>query len=352
MKHVIMGILLVLRLSCACSMNIAREQSFMGCVNKNFYLRVHDGRDEMLFTVKKQKMTEIITELTPRLLVKDIQALNRTRTTLTTCRGAQITVEFFENGCHNAIVVGLGAWEKAEDIYRFVKLLSPNFDVITVQYEWHNWSALKNAWYSFFHCDGFFENNPEEIEAIVDFLRQNATYHEIVGIGVCYTAMMMAWAQARCCSRQKPLFTKLILDSVPYSARTFFEALMRDPSLGQNPEGSEPGCWRRLGDMYPLATLRRSLLSAYVSEFCVAQWLAQITNVSILFVRGMNDQQVSPKDFSRLWNATSVQKIAFLTPYHHANNFKWEARALYTYVVQNFVEQTFDDFVANMTSAT
>ena len=320
----------------------------------DYFLRLPDAREIPLFQAEDNIVTTLPqNEEHPEEYQKEIQARKVTDYAVTTEHGITIPVRLYENDSPNLIVLALGKGANIKDTERFVRALCPMYSVVTFNYEWHDFSSVQWGKTPFQIGKAFFDHNHEEVVAVVKFVRDlkakgQAKFEQVIGLGECYSTLTFARAQAISCQKNEPLFDKLILDSAFYSVKACAEAIIKDPWLMyDNFEGGCPSWIQAICGHWMILTPSTTVLGLFLPDASVEQYLKEIRETPILFIRGQNDTFVLPQYFELLWGAVQHKKKAvFFTPFNHSNSFeRKKARKQYLCVIDKFINNDFDRFI-------
>jgi len=220
--------------------------------------------------------------------------------------------------CRNSktvIVLGSLFPDKQDRWKNKVRQLSP-YDVITFDYAW--------KFASIHPQQNLVSDRYKDVIAAVEYLRTlEPAYTNIIGLGACYSAFTFTAAQADYLSKKsRPLFDKLIIDSMFDSLLTLALSVAADPSLQCN---NDTGClpdWLK----WIFRTLRPDwLLKRIVPEVSMIPHLQAISDTTpILFIHGQKDLLIPIERFRFIWNTVHKDKsVAFVTPYSHVRNMRY-----------------------------
>lgn len=257
-------------------------------------------------------------------------------TTLTS-DGETITGTLLDRGSDTLIVVGGGFTNYREQMAPFGDLYHEH-DVLFFDYRGHgapetqgfvewisSWLTWKGIIKRSFGVDiskiklGLTEE--KDVRAIVDEAKAYKTYKQVVGLGICYSAMIFLKTQAL----HPHTFNKLIIDGVWLSLDQATKVLSKDLAMLWSPQR---GGW----SSKPFSQnkrFRKALLSLaeYCSgiEFNTLSLLDYVPNLSpdlpILFIHGKDDLMSGREQFEHVWNATgSKKKAALITSNEHVWN--------------------------------
>jgi len=252
-------------------------------------------------------------------------------------KDVSVNFSWYQSGKAELIVLAVGKGGTPKDKLPFIKEFTQNYDVITFDYEWQNPAPLyKRLARIASPLKRYFEHNYREIHAIVNYVRQQKKYDCIIGHAECYSAFMFVKAQAL--NGDIQLFDKLVLDSPILSVKNVIKSLFKNPALCANPLDGESSVLVKtlVGNKLFL-----KLIDICSKDYSIQEYLAKI-NIPVLFIRGMNDAMVNEGDFLTLWKTANDLKVAFMTPYHHADSFKQKnGRREYLYIENLFIQNAF-----------
>jgi pimeloyl-ACP methyl ester carboxylesterase len=203
----------------------------------------------------------------------------------------------------------------------------------------------------------------EEFDAytVVEWLRNQQGYDNVIGMGVCYGTLIFSKAQGlheRACRagiRSGRLFDKLILDSAWISLKNFCEKLGNDPKLIVTPQ---KGGWSELWpckkgffkNFFP--ALIKNAIGIQVDDRTVLPYLSDIHQAPILFWYGKDDLTVTRNEFERIWHATGhTHKVAVITSNPHVINHIKQKEA-YALINELFIEMNQSMFLNALTDPT
>ena len=294
-------------------------------------------------------------EQTIAALVENYPLQKETRTSvdyaLTSNDNKQINTRLYKNNSSTLLVLGQGFPGAKESLKYFISLF-PDYDVVIFDYRWLNLQeytlSLKTitnpTQYWIYDCI-------EDAKTVVHHFIAQKKYTEVIGLGICYSNFIFATLQAEAETlQQKPLFTKLILDSSWLSLEEFIRHICLDPWLPFSPQ--EGGCPEFIKKFlkHPIV---HSTLSATLHLICpkasIEPQLNALTTTPILFIHGRGDLLVDEDNFNTLWAATPTPyKAAYLTSSRHSDNM-YGAPELYSYLCSTFIQSpTLTEFNASL----
>lgn len=169
-------------------------------------------------------------------------------------------------------------------------------------------------------------------------------YSEVVALGVCFGACLVAEAQCQLQQRDRPQsFDRIILDSMPTTHRDVINNWVQDPT-GVQSGGAQTSSdsWKWFAS-FSLIRGSASVISYYgVPEISFLKATAQL-QCPVLFIHGTDDASVTNEQFNQLYGSVSHQKkYAFVTPYRHMRHCK-ESSGMYCEFVQQFMNKPIDE---------
>ncbi len=256
--------------------------------------------------------------------------------TLTTESGIEVPVLHIDRKSDTVIILGQGLSDPKEIMLPTAALFS-DYDVILFDYRWstnfdtYQFKAIATC--SF--ITKMFHNEAEEIRAVLSHIKDKE-YTNVVGLGLCYSAILFAKVQSEY-TDSNGSFTHLVLDSCMTTLESMGHCLAADPYLMDKAhEGGAPAWLRTVTG----SRVMRALIS---SGFMCAQDLEvtkDLKNCScpILFIHGKKDYMVPESEFEKLWNAApSELRTEVLTPFYHAHNLA--NRKAYGLVIKEFIKK-------------
>jgi hypothetical protein len=264
--------------------------------------------------------------------------------------GITFEATFIDNKRSKIIVLGQTFPAPTRSMRYFIKTLGDAYDYVIFDYRWTKSSEMLwrlNTWVQ--PSYEILDNSAEEVTSVVDFVRQQKKYDDVIGLGTCYSSYTFLKAQEQAIEDKVPFFTKLILDSCFFSLYTLFETNSRDPYFTP----TEKTGWAR-------RTLHNMLQKEFVHSVItnIMYWitphissvssLQKINAIPLLFIHGKDESIVKPEHFEELWKAAAnIESAAVLTPFEHVRNIN-NNKAAYTYIVNTFINNDFDTFTRTM----
>lgn len=266
---------------------------------------------------------------------------------LTTTSGVACPARFFDNNRDRVIVLGQGFFCDSNVMQDFVSLLGSDFDYITFDYRWKEFAsfALNPSTYLRPQQKIFYDEQ-EEVLAVVRFVKSRKEYREVIGLGQCYSSFLFVVAQAEEQIKGKQLFSRLILDSCWYSLNQFARNVGKDFGLIANPQKGGSFLLQKICASYALESLIAGLIQC-LPDVTIQSYAAQLKNIPVLFIHGMNDKLIPIESFTRVWHTVQAPKSLLLTPHRHADNLQSDGMMIQA--CQLFLQSSsVNDFVVKM----
>jgi pimeloyl-ACP methyl ester carboxylesterase len=255
---------------------------------------------------------------------------------------------YFNRGSDTLLLVGGGLANDRDILAPFVAMF-PTYDIVLFDYRGHGLNhkprSLKGKVtkrYTGIDCSVVTLCNKEEEEvlSVLSEFKNRKNYKNTFGIGLCYSAVTFAKAQAVCPNS----FDKLIFDGSWPMLKELTQKFCKDPKLFLDPQrGSTTG--RLFGRIPPLRWLFR----------IIGEWLFGMKfdkginalesfaklNVPVLFFHSTRDLLITNEQFQRIWEIIPHnQKIAVITPERHLQNFI-KHKELFALMGQLFFENSY-----------
>ena len=183
-------------------------------------------------------------------------------------------------------------------------------------------------------------NHAQDTQAAISWLRTQKQYASVVGLGVCRSSFIYAYAQAR---SHNTHFDKLILDSPFFSIENFLHIIASDPLVtcyGRNLWHVFPARVRWLFTTLGAGTIAHLLaktLWADTNDIHILNYTKQIT-VPTLIVHGTSDILLSLEQVHALWSSLgSSYKALLVTDNQHSRNHCRDDKELYAHIVGTFL---------------
>lgn len=272
--------------------------------------------------------------------------------TFTAQDNTKVRATYFDRQSDVLVIIGPGFTNEREKLSPFIHIFD-RYDLVLFDYRGHGYDPEK--WdFNFFSRS--FGVNPsqthlglaeeQEVFALVKGMKSQKDYSKVVGIGICYSAMIFAKAA----SLQKDLFTHLVLDGCWFSLETFTTRLSHDLKLIPNPQH---GGWKNfiLTQMAwgrnMLISTAQSILGVKFQSLSSLDFLPHLPpDLPLLFFHGKNDLMISRHEFELMWSATACnKKLAVITSNPHVRNH-FKQKELYKCVVELFVSEPFERCVS------
>ncbi len=276
--------------------------------------------------------------------------------TVLTRDGYKIPCTFFDRNSDKLLVVGEGFTNQREIVSPFIDMF-PHHDIVIFDYRGHGLSSKKTNFsltkYLFgADCYKAKMGAEEELDvfAVVDSLKRIKQYKQINGLGICYSALIFAKAEAiRQKESNEQLFNHLILDGCWLSLENFVEKIIKDPKRICSPQY---GGWKNSWPIHTrwfqkcLTSLGQELFHTKFNQVSILDYLPYIKDTSILYFYGKNDLVISRHEFKIIWNATKIKnKTAIVTSNPHVRNHLKE-KEIYTLICDLFLDLPHNQFIS------
>lgn len=292
-----------------------------------FVLKTNDPHQEINFSLPLKQVHQ---KNNPHETIKKIL--------LTTPDGEEIPALFFDRNKDKVIVGGQGFPGPKEEM-KWTTRLFHDYDVIIFDYRWHKMPRFIMRLSTLLHpVKTLFLQEKQEVKTVIDYLKKQKKYKEVIGLGECYSNFTFAAAQAEAEEKHETCFTKLILDSCWHNSRDWVEQISLDPWLPFSPQTGGTPTWLQSFLHKPFVhwAITR-ILNLITPRLSVEPYLNKVT-VPLLFIHGKNDKLV-PLDpvFKKVWALTkTTEKAVFITPYEHSYN--WQNSWLYRKICHCFIK--------------
>lgn len=319
-------------------------------LNNNFILAAQDNFSNQDWS--KYFDTKVLKNPNSRKKLLDDE--NPKKVEFSTADNIKINGYFIDRGANKAILIGQGFLASCEKLIPFFKIF-PEYDLLIIDYRWYKSFKFPN-YITADPLDKYIYQAKEDVIAAVKFLRNNKQYETITGIGICYSGLIYAIAQAEvfCQGNKSLLFDKLIIDSGYYSTAEIAYATIKDPKLCcDNKHG---GCPPLIKSILSNELISRAL--KYLGNFCLGKkferlsmekYLPMIEKTPIMFIHGKKDLLIPYRQFEKMYNsAFNTSRCALITENEHTINHI-KSKEAYSYLGKMFIEassiQDFSKFI-------
>jgi len=253
--------------------------------------------------------------------------------------GQTLGCTYLDRGSKKLMIVGAGFTNKREVMAPFIDMFL-DYDIVLFDYRGHGYKEFKyldpSTWLELptkmlFGADlnkaRMGAEEEKDVLAIVDEFRKNRNYEQVVGLGVCYSALIFVKAAAirqRESKGKEKLFDNLILDCCWLSLQDYVDKLLLDLKLIVSPQY---GGWK---DKWPVKKrwfqnliyyFGQKLFYTKFNEVSILDYLPELNGIPILYFYGKNDIVISRQEFEIIWNATRTEeKTVILTSNPHVRN--------------------------------
>ena len=275
--------------------------------------------------------------------------------------GFELKGTFFNRNSDKLIIIGTGFYDPRERKSLFIDMFSEN-DVVFFD---KRAEGCDNG-IDFSFCDaGSWQStlavkllnvNPvvetfgirehEDIIKVVDHFKNQKKYNQVIGLGLCYSAVLFA----KVAYERPDLFTKLILDGCWLSIDNLIDKYLKHgrrmlPFL-QTPEYLN---WALLDrewfKYFAVHMVAKKIFGLQFdqSHLSILDYLPSL-NIPILFVHGAQDIFTTPEEFEIIWEVLKNEnKVAWITQNAHARNHLLQPE-LYKLICELFIKHSTEDF--------
>ncbi|MCF7900130.1 dienelactone hydrolase family protein [Candidatus Babeliales bacterium] len=169
-------------------------------------------------------------------------------------------------------------------------------------------------------------------------------YTEVVALGVCFGACLVADAQRQLQEReQAQSFDRIILDSMPSTYHDVVNNWVQDPTGVQSGGAQTSSDWWKWFASVSLVKGTASVISYYgLPEVSFLKSTQQL-ECPVLFIHGTDDASVTNEQFNQLYGSVPhFKKYALVTPHRHMRHCK-NSPGLYYEFVQRFMDKPIDE---------
>ena len=273
----------------------------------------------------------------------------------TTRDGLPIKATYFNRESDCLVIIGPGFTNEREKMSPFVHLFG-QYDVVLFDYRGHGYheSLVQNpsTWHKnpivkFFGVDPSVSrlglDEEKDVEAVVRVMRQEKKYTKVIGIGICYSALIFVKTAAL----YPDLFTHLILDGCWLSLKNFTEKLTLDLKRLCSPQrGGWQNFWLTRQQWGREAIINGSefLFDLNFKSVSILDFLPSLTDIRILYFHSKDDLVISRHEFEIVWNATkTTEKTAIITSNPHVWNHL-KQKELYAFITDLFINVPHKEF--------
>ncbi len=267
-----------------------------------------------------------------------------------------IPCTFFDRHSDKVILVGAGFGNPREKMSSFLDMFlssgyaDSSYDIIFFDPRGH---GLDQAEFSLSKCllgvdtskTRLGQEEEKDVIAVLRKIRTLKNYKQIIGLGICYTAMLFAKTAA--CYPNEQTFSKLILDGCWLSLENFVKRVIKDPKKIWSPQyGGWSNKWpfkKKWCQDLSLA-FAQELSYTKFNQVTLLEYLPKIKDIPILFFYGKSDEVIDRRDNEIMWNLTSTEKTMVLTSNPHVINHL-KQKELYKLICDLFMELPHDKFI-------
>jgi len=184
-----------------------------------------------------------------------------------------------------------------------------------------------------------------DVKAIVQAACHHKKYTNVVGLGICYSGLILIKTAAL----YPDLFTKLIIDGCWHSLRDAVETLAKDPGMIPHPQRHSrwQHNWlvRQRWFQRAIIWFGQKLFNVEFDTVSVMDYAPLLKeSMPILFIHGKDDAMIPREKFETMFHATNCrQKTALITTNPHVWNHLKE-KELYKEVVEMFIGMSYQQF--------
>jgi pimeloyl-ACP methyl ester carboxylesterase len=189
-----------------------------------------------------------------------------------------------------------------------------------------------------------------DVKAIVDEVKRLKEYDEVVGVGLCYSALIFN----KSASIYPDLFDRIILDGCWQSLYYTTQELAKDlGKLAAPQRHSSLKKNRIMQNRYVqkgLLKFAEMILKTEFNTVSVLDYTSNLPDIPVLFIYGKDDALIPREQFERVWHATNApRKTAVITSAPHVRNHL-HLKEVYKEICTLFIENTHEDFTRLLTS--
>lgn len=184
-----------------------------------------------------------------------------------------------------------------------------------------------------------------DVHAIVSKALSQKKYTQVVGLGVCYSGLILVKTAALFPN----MFHKLILDGTWFSLQDAVEIIARDPGLIFRPQAHSglANNWlvRQRWFQRGIMSLAQRLFNVNFDTVSVLDYAPNLPeDMQVLFIHGKEDVLIPADRFEILWHATNCRrKTAVITSNAHVRNHL-KQKELYKEIGELFMTTTYEQF--------
>ncbi len=245
-------------------------------------------------------------------------------------------ISYTQGDSSYVIVISLGEGVRSKLWPLYLSALSSHYNIVAFEFTSSQASWCNVTCHPF---KTFFDRSYLDVITVAHFVREYFKDKQVIGLGICYGAFILAQAQAL---SKKRLFDKLIFDSCFLSVASCVESFIKDPMLCC--DSIRGGCPQFLKCILSSRIIYKPIVTGIaccMPEISVLPYLSDLKESPVLFIRGQQDPMVLPEHFDAMWEAVTSPKAVYLTPFHHSNNFREAGRAHYLYSMKRFLQNDF-----------
>lgn len=272
--------------------------------------------------------------------------------------GHSISYSYFNRNSDTVIIIGPGFTNNKEKMAPFVHMFA-KYDIVLLNFRGHGHSSdiELSPLYKFM---GIRSNTTlgateeKDVFAVIQKLKKEKEYKQVIGLGICYGAFILAKTEGVAQASGVKAFDKLILDGCWLSLNNFISKIYDDPKLIVNPQAGGAPNW--IKNLFKKETTRclcgwalKKMLD-FNNNIDIRDYLQHITIPTMLFY-GKNDLTINRDDFEQIYNSIkSTKKCALITSNPHVHNHL-RSKEFYKMAVDIFIENNMAKFIELLNSS-
>jgi len=301
-------------------------------VNSNFFLQTNNWKSPKKIDIKKLVSKDFVCRPSQDRLEKVYNL------TLKTESGVIVSARFYDRNSDFVIIAGQGLTACKEAMVEHAELFK-EYDLIIFDYRW-NGKYEKFLAKSIATCSPVQKvllNEVEEVQAVINFVKEHKKYSRVIGLGKCYSSFLFAKIQIDSVRRSgKGPFTHFIFDSCWYSLRLLAERICYDPLLPVSPQvGGASWLAKKITNNKLFKGVALGSVFGLIRDISIKRYLS-LLDIPVLFIHGQYDLFIPLSHFHKMWNVSNCSSRAVLfTPYRHSDNLHDEN--LYYHISHKFI---------------
>lgn len=268
---------------------------------------------------------------------------------VTTKDGLDLECTYFDRGSNTLAIIGSGFTNPREYLTPFVDMV--DCDVVLFDFRGHGFKEFDllspKTWNLNLAKKTFGINSKHttlglkeerDVFAVVEGFKQLKDYKQVVGISVCYGALIFLKAQAM----RPGTFDKLVLDGCWLSLESVTDKIKEDFKIICDPQrGGYSKTWP-LNTSWGKRTIEWLVYNVWrlpvYNKVELMPYLPDVKDTPLMFFYGKDDLMVSREEFETIFNAvTDSPKTAVVTSNPHVRNH-FKQKELYKLLVDLFIK--------------